>query len=235
MVLNVVKSHISPFRVLEEDLLSMILHWEFVSKKTETEPELLELKKLCKEKKLFLNLGFGPLIEQENSITEWLYQTKDEQVFKDEVQKVIKNVKGTPTQISAVMLFLIISKADVAHTLNLTIIQLLDDLSSNKEMQKKIELCEFDDINKLIESILEIKPKGNNIFKKLEASKNLEEDITNMIWKISDKSSSEMFQVNSCAKCGYMFDPNIEMGKFEGKKLQLSVCLSVCLSIHLFL
>jgi hypothetical protein len=235
MLFNLVKSHLSSINLLEEDLLSMILHWEVAADKTVTEPELLGLKKLCKDKKLFLNLGFGPFIEQESSINEWLTQAKDEEIFRHFVQEKAKSFKGTPKQKLKAMHFLIQTKADIVHVLILKVIQLLDKISGDPEMLQKFDSGKFDDINQQIETIVNEEPAVKKMFNKLEASKNLEEDITNMIWKISDKSSSEMFQVNSCAKCGYMFDPNIEMGKCEGKKLQLSVCLSVCLSIHLFL
>ncbi len=227
-VINVVKSTLSLTGPLEKNLLSMILHWEVEAGKTVTEPELLKLKKLCEDKNLFLKLGFGPLIEQENPITQWLSQAKDEEVFKDMVKEMSKDFKGTPAQTFKAMCFLISLNPFAFHTFELKIIQLLDEMSRNNEMVKKFLSGELEDFYKQFVSILENEPAVKKMFNTLEASKNLEEDITNMIWKISDISSSEMFRVNSCAKCGYMFDPNIEMGKCEGKNYSyLSVCLSV--------
>jgi hypothetical protein len=229
-VINVVKSTLSSIGLLEEDLLSMILHWEVEAGKTVTEPELLELKKLCKDKKLFLNLGFGPLIDQENSITEWLTQAKDEEVFRDMVKEMSKDFKGTPEQTYKAMVYLISQNPCAVFTLSHKIIQLFDKISRNIEMVKKFVSGELDDFGKQLLSIFENEPAVKKMFNTLKVSKNLEEDITNMFWKISDDSSSEMFWVNHCTKCGYKLDTKIGMDQNEGKNYSyLSVCLSVSL------
>jgi hypothetical protein len=214
--LNLVKLHLSSINLLEEDLLSMILHWEVASGKIAIEPELLELKKLCKDKTLFLNLGYGPLIDQENSITEWLTRAKELNVFRDAVFKMIKDFKGTSTQKLETMFYLTRLKADNVHTLILKVIQLLDKISGNKEMLKKFQNGKFHQIDKQIESIFKNEPAVKTIFEKLKASKNLEADIANLMLKISDESSSELFRVNSCAKCGYKLFQNNERDKNEG-------------------
>ncbi len=224
-VLKKVKSHLTSVCPLEDDLLSMILHWEVAARKTVTEPELLELKKLCKDKNLFLKLGYGPLMEQENSITEWLTKSKEEEAFRDAVQKMITDFKGKeklpPT------FFLTIHKPDVVHALILKVIHLLDKISRNKKMLQKFERGKFHNINKQIESIFKNNSEVKKIFEKVKTSDNLEDDITSLMLKISDESSSELFRVNSCAKCGYKLDPKIGMDKSEGKNSSnMSVCLS---------
>jgi hypothetical protein len=216
MVFNLVKLHLSSIKPLEEDLLSMIQHWEVASGKIVIEPELLELKKLCKDKKLFLKLGYGPLIEQENSTNEWLTKAKEEEVFRNYVQEEAKSFKGTPKQKLEAMHFLIKSKSDVVHALLLKFIQLLDKISGNIQMLQKFKRGKFDKIDKQIQSIFKNEPALKTIFEKLKASKNLEEDITNLILSTSEESSSEMFRVNSCAKCGYKLDLNTKMDKNDG-------------------
>ncbi len=216
-VLKKVKSHLTSVCPLEDDLLSMILHWEVAAEKTVTEPELLELKKLCKDKKLFLKLGYGPLMEQETSITEWLTKAKEEKVFKEIVQKRITNITGTQTQKFEVMFYLIQFRADVVHALILKVIQLLDKISGNIKMLQKFESGKFDKFNKQIQSIFKNEPKVKKIFEKLKASKNLEENITDLILSTSEESSSEMFRVYRCPKCVYKLDPKIKMDKNEGK------------------
>jgi hypothetical protein len=228
MALNLIKSHLSSIKPLEEDLLSMILHWEVASGKIVIEPELLELKKLCDARKLFLNLGYGPLIEQESSINEWLTQAKDEEIFRHFVQQVAKSFKGTPKQKLEAMNFLIKTKEDVVHALLLKFIQLFDKISGNKEMLKKFESGKFETIDKQIESIIKNEPEVKKMFQKLKASKNLEDDITNLFLKPSEDSHSKMFWDNSCAKCGYKLDPKIGMDKSEGKNS--SICLFACLT-----
>jgi hypothetical protein len=214
LALNRVKSHLRSIDPLEEDLLSMILHWEVASGKIVTKPELLELKKLCKNKTLFCNLGYGPLKEQANAIDEWLAQAKDEQVFKNKVQDLTNDFSGTPKL--AAMLFLTIFKADVVHALILKVIQLLNKISENKEMLKKFEQGKFDKIDKQIESIFKNNSEVKKIFEKLKASKNLEADITSLLLKMFDDSSSEMFRVSSCTKCEYKLFQNNERDKNEG-------------------
>ncbi len=218
-VINVVKSHLSSINLLEEVLLAMILHWEVAAEKTVTEPELLELKKLCKDKKLFLNLGFGPLIEQESSINEWLSQAKDEEIFRHFVQEVAKSFKGTPKQKEEAMLFLIQFRADIVHVLILKVIQLLNKIAGNKEMLKIFQNGKFHQIDKQIESIFKNEPAVKTIFEKLKASKNLEANISSLLLKTYDEPPSEMFRVNSCTKCKYKSVTNIEMDKNEGIRL----------------
>jgi hypothetical protein len=216
MALNLVKLHLSSIKPLEEDLLSMILHWEVASGKIVIEPELLELKKLCKDKKLFLKLGFGPLIEQESSINEWLTKAKEEEVFRNYVQEEAKSFKGTPNQKLTTMFSLIRYRSDIVHVLILKVIQLFDKMSGNKEMLKKFQNGKFHQIDKQIESIIKNEPEVKKMFEKLKASKNLEAYITSLMLKMFDDSSSEMFRVSSCTKCGYKLFQNNERDKNEG-------------------
>jgi hypothetical protein len=223
--LNAIKLFVRSISSHEEDLLSMILHWEVAARKTVSEPELLELKKLCKDKTLFLKLGCCPLIDQENLINEWITHAKEDEVFRNAVQDIVKYFEGKK-KLEA-MFFLIQQNTCVAHTLNLKVIQLVDKISGNKEMLKKFQSGKFHEIDKKIESIFKKEPEVKKMFEKLKASKNLEAEITSLFLKTSDESPSEMFWDNSCAKCGYKLDPKIGMDKPGGKNsCNMSVCLS---------
>jgi hypothetical protein len=206
LALNGLKSHLRLISQLEKDLLSMIEHWEAAEGKTITDPELLALKKLCKDKYLFQHLGYGPLIKQENSISKWLTKAKEEQVFTKRVKKISADFKGKEKL--GAMFSVIIYKADVVHGLILKVIQLLDKIAKDEKKSKDIFNRKFNYINKEIEKIFKNDPVVKILFEKLTASENLKDDITSLMLKTSDKSSSEMFWVNDCATCGYKFDPN---------------------------
>ncbi len=189
----------------EKDLLSMIQHWEAAAGKTVRDSELLALKRLCQDKKLFQYLDFGPLIKQKKTITKWLSGAKNKNAIKDKVQEVRKQFEGKE-KLDA-LFFLIGFRADVVHGLIVKVIQLLDKISKNEEKSNYIFYGKFNYINKEIKKIFQNDPAVKILFEKLKASENLESDITSLMLKTSNESPSEMFWVNDCAKCDYKFDP----------------------------
>jgi hypothetical protein len=205
LIFNGVNSHLRSIGQFEKDLLSMIQHWEAAAGKTVSDSELLALKKLCKGRNLLQHLGYGPLIKQKKPISKWLSSAKSKIVIKEKVQEVRKQFEGKE-KLNA-LFFLIGFRADVLHGLILKVIQLLDKISKNEEQSNNIYDGKFDDINMRILILIEQDSEVKNFAEELEASKNLEDDITSLMLKTSDKSSSEMFWVSDCATCGYKFDP----------------------------
>jgi hypothetical protein len=186
----------------------MIQHWEKATGKTVTDPELKKLTELCKKKNLFHHLGFNPLIEQKNSIIEWLCQAKEDEVFKKTVEAEIKDLKGKEKKrIFLAKLLLIRYKTDIVHFLTLKVIQLLDEMSEDDNKSRNFLNGNFHDIDSKIFTIINQDPEVIKLFKNLEASKNLEDDIASLMLKTSAESSSKMFWVKDCPKCGYKFDP----------------------------
>ncbi len=202
MILSEVNSRLRLMDQLEKYFLSMIQHWEIATKKTVTGSELLALKKLCQDRNLFQHLGCGSLIQQENSINEWLSKAGEEQVFKEKVQEISSGFKGK--QKFNTMFVLIRSRADVSHGLSLKVIQLLDRISKDERKSKDICDGKFDEIDTDILEIITQDPAAMKLYNKLVTSKNLESDIASLLLKTSDESSNKMFRVDDCKHCGYI-------------------------------
>jgi hypothetical protein len=80
--------HMKTVGQLEEILLAMIQHWEAASGETVADPELKKLKELCKDKKLFRNLGL-----ENNSIGQWLTDS-DEPNIETRLHKMIQHCEA---------------------------------------------------------------------------------------------------------------------------------------------
>jgi tetratricopeptide (TPR) repeat protein len=216
LALNAVNSYLRLISRLEKELLSMIQHWEAATGKNVTDPELIALKKLCKDKDLFQHLGFGPLIKQQKSISKWLSNAKNKKVFKEKVQEM--NEQFERKEKLKAMFSVIIYKADVVHGLILKVIQLLDKISEDEEKSKQIFDGEFYEIDKEIFEIVTHDPAVIELLNKLVTSKNLEPEIASLMLKTTDESSSEMFRVDDCKHCSYSKEMDAEM-KVEQAKI----------------
>jgi tetratricopeptide (TPR) repeat protein len=194
----------------------MIQHWEAATGKTVTGSELLELKKLCQDGDLFLDLGFDTLIKQEKSILKWLSNAGEEQVFMELVQVLSANIKGNKK--TEALFFLTIYLSDFAHGLVLKVIQVLDKISKDEEKSKCIFDEKFDQINNEIFEIVTQDPAAMKLLNKLERSNNLKSDIASLLLKSIGKSSSNMFRVDNCKHCGYIQEMDAKM-KVEQAKI----------------
>lgn len=195
----------------QTDILILIHHWFSLTKSTRLDhPGLRSLVTYCQNNELMEILGYGPLLKNMDFLDDLLNDLRD-----SEMAKSFSDFKCQSQNLSDLDLVKMACDSEkrfgleVQIAVRLEIIRLCDTLdTTEKDPLGTLE-------SRLLESIVHL-PQAKRFLARCKEAKCLKEFLRNEIYFPNfdfSKQKSDFLHIKNCSKCGFKFDPNLDIVK----------------------